>query len=204
MFKNNTLKIHQYFAAIFLVVAIPCCAEPAKTVNYSTLNNRLMHAEKMVEAFYSFKPEPLAQILINAGESKKNILFYQGWAEGGNYIVMENYGCKVVEKNKIDCAITVQDDLVLALGIDFNVTDVFHLEFNAEQIISVKTSSNDPQLYHDASKWVKDQYPEKIKLSCKGTDEYPASAKQCVQNMLSGYVEYAQLNKLTARAASGI
>ena len=39
---------------------------------------------------------------------------------------------------------------MLALGIDFNVTDTFALSFAEGEIASVETSSNDFQVFWDA------------------------------------------------------
>ena len=70
--------------------------------------------------------------------AQAKLLDYQGWAEGGNYLVMERAPCTPVASDQIDCAITVQDDPVLALETGFNVTDTFHLSFDGENIVDVK------------------------------------------------------------------
>lgn len=42
-------------------------------------------SDRFIDAFYSFSPEHLAEMLEFAESSKPLILYYQGWAEGGNY-----------------------------------------------------------------------------------------------------------------------
>ena len=158
-------------------------------------------AEAFVSAFYSFQPEPLSDLLAKAGESKEDILFYQGWALGGNYIVMQRMPCAPGEDNTIRCSITVQDDLVLALGIDFDVTDTFTLRFSDGAISAVETSSNDPELYHDARDWVWENRRDWVEIPCNGSEKTAADAGQCVRSMLRGYRDYADLNALTPRAA---
>ena len=159
-------------------------------------------AEQFVDAFYSFDPEPLGEVLANAGDSKQDMLFYQGWALGGNYIVMERMPCTSVTDNTVRCSITVQDDLVLALGIDFDVTDTFTLTFADDGAIgAVETSSNDPQLYHDARDWVWENRPERVEQPCNGNSDTARDPGQCVSNMLAGYREYARVNALKPRAA---
>ena len=80
----------------------------------------------MINAFYSFDPEPLAALLSDAGASAEALLYYQGWAEGGNYKIIERGTCVSVTPEQVQCSITVEDDPVMALGSDFKVTDTFH------------------------------------------------------------------------------
>ena len=157
-------------------------------------------AEEFVSAFYSFNPKPLADILDTAGDSRQAMLFYQGWAQGGNYIVMNRMPCESVSEDTVRCSITVQDDLVLALGIDFDVTDTFTLTFTDGAIANVETSSNDPKLYHDARDWVWQNRRDRVDEPCNGGPDMAADPQRCVENMLESYREYARLNALTPRA----
>ena len=115
------------------------CSRELSSVNTEAI--QLQKAEAMIDAFYSFEAERLRPILDTAGDAQAKLLDYQGWAEGGNYLVMERAPCTPVANDQIDCAITVQDDPVLALETGFNVTDTFHLSFDGENIVDVKTSS---------------------------------------------------------------
>lgn len=165
-------------------------------------DNELALSEQFVDAFYSFDPQALKPLLSNAGESQQEILFYQGWAQGGNYIVMKRESCARLSENTISCSITVQDDLVLALGIDFDVTDTFTITFESGEIKAVETSSNDPESYHSARDWTWSNRSELVKPHCSGTDQGEPNPHKCVQGMLQGYVEYARLNNLTPREPS--
>jgi hypothetical protein len=156
-------------------------------------------AERFVDAFYGFDPQPIADMLSSAGASQQDILFYQGWAQGGHYIVVNRMPCKAVSASQVSCSITVQDDLVLALGIDFDVTDTFTLSFQGSSIASVETSSNDPQLYHDARDWVWENRKALVRAPCRGTENVEPDPFECVRNMLQGYREYARLNGLEPR-----
>ncbi|MFT6517536.1 MAG: hypothetical protein ACJATP_001200, partial [Candidatus Azotimanducaceae bacterium] len=104
--------------------------------------NRLT-AEGFIDAFYSFDPEQLKPFLANAEESAPRLSYYQGWAEGGHYKVLNRGACTSESPTLFQCPITVQDDPVVELKTGFNVTDTFHLTFDATQITSIKTSSDD-------------------------------------------------------------
>ncbi len=156
-------------------------------------------AEAFIDAFYSFDSNPLGDLLADAGESKADMLFYQGWAQAGNYIVMNRRPCELMSDNVVSCAITVQDDLVLALGIDFDVTDTFMLTIEDGSITQIETSTDDPQLYHDASNWVWENRPDLVGGPCDGDSGVAPDPEQCVLGALEGYREYAQLHGLTPR-----
>jgi len=173
--------------------SLPLCAAEGDQAHELDL------AELFVDAFYSFKPQSLADILTDAGESQREMLFYQGWARGGNYIVMKRMPCIPVKADTVSCSITVQDDLVLALGIEFDVTDTFEIGFQGSAIASVETSSNDPQLYHDARDWVWENRAELVRLPCRGSENVEPDSAQCVRAMLEGYREYARVMGLVAR-----
>lgn len=162
---------------------------------------RLAVAEEFVSAFYSFDAKPLGALLAAAGESRRDMLFYQGWAKGGNYIVVERMPCAAFGDDAVRCSITVQDDLVLSLGIDFDVTDTFTLTFDGDEIRAVETSSNDPQLYHDARDWVWAHRRDWVERPCRGGGDTAPDPVQCVHNMLKGYRDYARLEGLTPRVA---
>ena len=148
-------------------------------------------AEAFIDAFYSFESERLLAVLVSADGSIPSILFYQGWAEGGNYKVAKRRPCLAGQDGTISCSITVKDDLIGALGIDFNVTDTFSLTFSDGEIVSVITSSNDPQEYYDAQAWVEQNRPELIDEQCRGFFDGGATPGDCVRAMVEGYSEYA-------------
>ena len=153
-------------------------------------DQQIVLAESFVDAFYSFNPGMLRGTLSNAEDSIPSILFYQGWAEGGNYEIVERMPCVVTIDETISCSITVKDDLIQTLGIDFNVTDTFHLTFSGGQIVAVTNSSNDPKEYHDAKEWVQENRPELIDEPCKGFFDGGPTPGDCVRAMVAGYSEF--------------
>lgn len=84
-----------------------------------------------------------------------------------------------------------------ALGIDFHVTDTFHLTFSNGQIISVATSSNDPQEYYDAEQWVETNRPELVDESCKQTIDKPSTPGDCVRGYVRGFAEFVEVGGLS-------
>lgn len=171
--------------ATLISLSLIACGNSA---DYS--DQRIAIAETFVDAFYSFDPEALRRTLLSAEDSIPSILFYQGWAEGGNYKVIERMPCAVDRDGTISCSITVKDDLIGALGIGINVTDTFHLTFADGRIMSVTNSSNDPQTYHDAKKWVQENRSELIDEPCKGFFDGGPTPGDCVRAMVSGYSEF--------------
>lgn len=151
-----------------------------------SVQDNLDIANHFVDAFYSFDSTRLSDVLINAGESQLEILYYQKWAECGNYKVITRHNC--IEKNDstILCPVTVKDDLIGALKIDFNVTDTFHLIIKEGQIRNVITSSNDPEIYSCAKEWVKMNHPELIEKPCKGI-WVRGTPCECVKGMIKGF-----------------
>lgn len=167
-----------------------------------TLAMQLQKAESMIDAFYSFESERLRPILNTAGDAQAKLLDYQGWAEGGNYLVMERAPCLPVASDKIDCAITVQDDPVLALETGFNVTDTFHLSFDGENIVDVTTSSNDQPIYYEARRWVEENMPEVMVGPCRRENGLRQTPSDCARAMTEGYARFLEAKK-SEEARSG-
>jgi len=147
-------------------------------------------AEAFIDAFYSYDAVRLDAALVNAKDSAPSILYYQGWAEGGNYEIIERMPCVTEDAELIRCSITVKDDLVVALDTGFYVTDTFSLSFVDGEIVGVETSSNDSQEYYDARDWVREYRPELIEEPCRGYFDGGPTPGKCVQAMLQGYKEY--------------
>lgn len=158
--------------------------------NASIHDDNISVANQFIDAFYSFNSDSLLSTLSQTDNSKQSILYYQGWAECGNYKIINRNGC--IEKNDslVICSVTVKDDLIGALGIDFNVTDTFHLTIINGQIKTIKTSSNDPELYHEAKEWVKQYRPELVEKPCEGIWEDGTTPCDCVKAMVEGFTEF--------------
>ena len=153
-------------------------------------STQLAYAESFIDAFYSFDPAQLAPMLATAKESRPRLLYYQGWAKGGNYIVLNRAPCALEEANKVACPVTVQDDPVVALQTGFNVTDTFHLTFEGETLITVDTSSNDQPIYYRARKWVEANMPEVMAGPCKNRNTEDSTPGDCARAMTKGYKAY--------------
>jgi len=67
------------------VFALFACGDGKETGKRHGAEANLSVAEAFVDAFYSFEPNRLEDALSHAAESVPSIIFYQGWAEGGNY-----------------------------------------------------------------------------------------------------------------------
>lgn len=150
----------------------------------------LYKAEIFIDAFYSFQPEALQALLTEADESAEAILYYQGWANGGNYKVIERKPCIPLADGRIECAITVEDDPVLALNTGFHVTDTFTLSFDSGSIVSIETSSNDQPIYYEARAWVEENMPEVMTGPCLARSEGGNTPADCARAMTEGYARF--------------
>jgi hypothetical protein len=178
---------------IFLVLT--CSCNNSNQDKGNTLHEKnVALANELIDAFYSFNVDSLELILYDAPESKPNILYYQKWAECGNYEIIERFDCIIKNDSQVICPIKVKDDLIGALKIDFNVTDTFHITIEEGHIQSVETSSNDPQMYYEAKEWVKLNLPDLIGEPCEGIWEGGPTPCECVKAMVAGYTEFIANN----------
>lgn len=190
MFKSPNRRL---LSCLLLSAGVSACSggpDPA-----AELEENLATAEGMIDAFYSFDASLLQPFLSEAGDSETGILGYQGWAEGGNYIVLERAPCISESADTIACAITVQDDPVVALETGFNVTDTFHITFEDGIITGVDTSSNDQPIYYEARKWVEANMPEVIDGPCKREDGARLTPGDCARAMTEGYRQFLVAKK---------
>lgn len=164
--------------------------DAANAKDPALIEANLATAEAMIDAFYSFDADKLAPFLEHSGPSAPRIAYYQGWAEGGNYKVMERGACEAESAQLIRCGITVQDDPVLALKTGFNVTDTFALTFNESRIVAVNTSSNDQPVYYEARKWVEENMPEVMTGPCHRDYERGVTPADCARAMTAGYQKF--------------
>ena len=185
----------------FLTVGLcigSCTYSPA-TDSQKLSTQNLHSAEALIDAFYSFDSAEIKPFLFSAESSTPAIIFYQGWADGGNYKVIDRQPCKAESNTVISCSITVEDDPVLALNIDFNVTDTFTVTFSGTEIILVETSSNDKQIYHDAFNWVTKEMPEVMSGPCKGFFNGGPTPEDCARAITEGYRKFAESNAYPQR-----
>ncbi len=189
----------KFISATFLIcssiLVLTSCSSESHTGNATISTDSesqtqdLDVANAFIDAFYSFDQDSLRATLVHADDTKDGIVYYQKWAECGNYQVMKRNA--FIEKNDstIICPITVKDDLMGALGIDFHVTDTFRLTFIDGQIRTIATSSNDPDEYYQAKDWVRENRKE-LMVPCEdGSD--PCG---CIKATIEGFGAFKEAN----------
>ena len=179
-----------FFKKIMVILGILLANNLQADGHLPAENAMLKKAEAFIDAFYSFESEKLAPLLEFADTSADSILYYQAWARGGNYKVMNRGECKLTDQGTVKCPITVEDDLVLALKTDFLVTDTFEITFVDSEIGKIETSSNDQPIYYDARDWVKANRPEVMQTVCNDMWKKVENAGDCVRAMHEGYKAY--------------
>jgi hypothetical protein len=132
----------------------------------------------------------LDKILSSANKAKPKILFYQGWAEGANYKVLRRHPCEGNE-DVLSCPVTVEDDLLLALGSDFKVTDRFDVTFKGGSIVNVTTSSDDPDVVNTGIDWVFANRPGLENGACAGFFDGGPSPEACAKAVVQGLEDFA-------------
>jgi hypothetical protein len=182
------MKIRQaVFLSFVLFISCKNTTQPEAPANQ--LSNVVV-ANKFVDAFYSFNRDSLASVLSLAKESQPEILYYQKWAECGHYEVLKRDTYREMNDSLILFPVTVKDDLMDALNIDFNVTDTFRITIKDGHVRSVQTSSNDPDTYFEAKEWVKKNRPDLIEKACEGIWADGPTPCECIQGMLKGFEEF--------------
>jgi hypothetical protein len=179
----------RYLPAIILWLGLSGCAGQAPPQPASA-NQPPVAAEKLIDAFYSFDPRQLRAAMADAPASQPQLLFYQGWAESGNYAIIERQPCQFASEGEITCAITVRDDLIVALGTGFWVTDKFHLTISEGRIIKVRNSSNDPPDFDLALDWLRKEQPDIMTGPCRGFFAGGPTPGDCVRAVVEGFKAY--------------
>ena len=130
----------------------------------SAIADPLELAEEFIDAFYSWDSDTLAQTLSHETEGYDRVIYYQGWAEGGNYAIKERRPCSWVDRT-IQCPITVTDDFGKTLG--YTATDTFHLTINESGITRVIFTADDPPIFDEFRTWISADRPEIFFGVCK-------------------------------------
>ena len=175
-----------------LILILTGCMGGSQSESATHSNDNLDLANTFIDAFYSFNEDTLKSVLSNAVDSQPGILYYQKWAECGNYKILARNEFIVKGDTLISCPITVKDDLMDALNLDFNVTDSFHISILDRQIVSVQTTSNDPDVYYEAKDWVKANQPDLIEVPCIGIWEGGPTPCECVKGMVKGFALFTE------------
>tara|TARA_B110000090_G_scaffold98373_1_gene110767 strand:+ start:66 stop:368 length:303 start_codon:yes stop_codon:yes gene_type:complete len=95
----------------------------SKIDNYQ--KNNIDIANQFIDAFYSFNEDSLKLSLSYAEVSHPSILYYQKWAECGNYKVLNRSICKEINDSLVIGPVTLKDDLMSALQIDLILRTLF-------------------------------------------------------------------------------
>jgi hypothetical protein len=172
-----------------ILIFIGCKIQTNSEVDNYKKNN-IDIANQFIDAFYSFNGDSLKSALSYAKVSHPNILYYQKWAECGNYKVLNRSICKEINDSLVICPVIVKDDLMSALQIDLNVTDTFSIIIKDKKIRSVQTSSNDPDVYYEAKNWIKQNRPELIEKPCEDAWEGGPTPCECIKATIQGLAEF--------------
>jgi hypothetical protein len=174
---------------LFLVTVFGGCGfEPSNQL--TDRNAPTAAAEKLIDAFYSFDPARLRTAMSHAPASAPQLLYYQGWAKGGNYIVLTRKPCRLERADEVSCAITVRDDLITALGTVYDVTDTFHLSFRGGRIVKVQTSSNDPPEFELALDKLRRERPQVFTGPCREFFAGGPTPQDCVRAVVQGFEDF--------------
>ena len=165
-----------------------CSAQPDRQVPNAA--SPLVAAEAVLDAFYSFDPTRLRTAMADAPTSMPQILYYQGWAQGGNYVVLDRRPCRFENSLKISCDITVKDDLIAALRTGYHVTDTFHFKLQGGRIASIATSSNDPPEFEQALDWLRRERPDVMAGPCRGIFAGGPTPQDCVRAVVKGFENF--------------
>jgi hypothetical protein len=184
LFLPNKMKLNHILYLSVLLLA--CKGEKQK----DAVSNNVSLANEFIDGFYSFNRSTLESLMSSAKASQPNILYYQKWAECANYKVVKRADPIIKNDSLIVIPVTVKDDLMGALEIDFNVTDSFHITIKDGKIQSVETTSDDLPVYYEAKVWVKENRPEFISEVCVGIWEGGPTPCECVQGMIKGFADF--------------
>jgi hypothetical protein len=181
---------------LFIVVGMISCREAARPSD--SINNHVV-ANHLVDAFYSFNHDSLQAMLSEAPTAQPNLLYYQKWAECGHYRIVQRNPSVQKNDSVVLVPVTVKDDLMAALEINFNVTDTFHIVVREGTIRSVENSSNDPEEYYQAKEWVKQNRPEWVDKPCEGIWNGGPTPCDCIQGYIKGFGDFVKAKKVSSK-----
>lgn len=179
------------YTIFFLTLIVSGCANGSKR---KVANNEII-AIRFIDAFYSFDKDSLQTMLASADESRPEILYYQEWAECANYKVLDRNNYYNMNDSLVIFPVTVQDDLMKGLKIDFNVTDTFRITIHEGRITKIKTSSNDLDVYYEAKEWVSKNRPDLVEKACEGIWAEGDTPCECVLGMIKGFEEFVKVKR---------
>jgi hypothetical protein len=149
----------------------------------------LATAEGFIDAFYSWNADSLARMM-DAPEDAARALYYQAWAEAGNYEIERRRPCQIADDGRAECSITVRDDIGGALG--YLATDVFRLSIEAGRIVGVDFSGDDPPVFDELFAWMAQDRPEVFAGPCKDLFAGGETPADCVRAVVRAARDFAK------------
>lgn len=169
-------------AASLIISLLSSCASS----NQAELN--LLLAERFVDAFYSWSPNALGAVLAKAPEDSNRTLYYQAWAEAGEYQIQTRNPCSAISARQAECAIRVTDNIGAALG--YIATDTFTLSFDGNNLVGVQFRSDDPPILQEVFGWLQATRPEVFAGPCKDLFAGGTTPQACVRAVIRGAQDY--------------
>lgn len=164
--------------ALALFGAITICAACAHQ------DAELAAAENLIDAFYSWEAPALATALQGAPADAPRALYYQAWAEAGNYRIQTRRPCARDPEGRIECAITVTDDIGKTLG--YVATDTFQLTVQSGRVVRVQFTSDDPPVFDALFQWMGEDRPDVFAGPCKDLFAGGTTPADCVRAVVRG------------------
>jgi hypothetical protein len=147
----------------------------------------LKQAERFIDAFYSWDAERLSQTM-NAPDDAARVLYYQGWAQAGNYTSELRRPCEISDPDSVVCAVTVTDDFGRAMG--YTATDTFILKFSGSEIVGVTFAGDDPPIFAELQAWIGEFHPEIYAGPCKDLFAGGTTPGDCARAVAGAAVEF--------------
>ena len=164
--------------------------DEAKAITSSETRSTLEVAEAFIDAFYSWDADALARMM-DAGEDGARALYYQGWAEAGHYVVQKRRPCQKMDDGRLQCSITVVDDIGQALG--YVATDVFRLSIEGRRVVGVDFDSDDPPIFDELFAWIAKDRPEVLTGPCRDLFAGGKTPAACVRAVVQAARDFARL-----------
>ena len=159
--------------------------------------HELVAAEAVIDAFYSWDPAELKAALSVAAkvapDQVDRTLYYQAWAQAGNYAIQTRRPCEYMPDDVIACAITVTDDIGGALG--YVATDTFLLTVLEHQIVGIDSTADDPLVLQEVFDWVVETRPEVMSGPCKDLFAGGTTPAKCVREVVRAAQDYMAVTK---------
>ena len=147
-------------------------------------------AERFIDAFYSWRAENL-QLFMASNASTKWALYYQGWAQAGNYTLLLRRPCQILE-DEVVCAITVTNDVCSVLG--YRATDTFCMQVADRCITKNAFAGNDAPAFSAILEWLQQQRPEILTGPCYKMFAGGLTPGQCARAVVQGAWDFMQVS----------